>query len=657
MKTPLEVVIVEDSEDDTQLLLRKLKRANYEPRWVRIETEEELNRVLDEQAPDIIIADYAMPKFNGLAALSMIRERGLDIPFIMVSGTVGEEFAVEVMRAGAHDYLMKDSLSRLVPAIKRELKEAQVRKRERHAQEALRQSEKRLQLALVGANDGVWDWNLETGEVFYSPRWAEMLGFTIGEIEPTKAFWDRLIHPKDIEQVRQDFDTHLPGNKPGLDCEYRLQSKSGEWKWIQTRGRVVERDATGKPLRAVGTNKDVTEQKKLEEQLRQAQKMESIGLLAGGIAHDFNNLLTVILGHVNLELTNLRKEGNTDIGVYDSLEQIGLAAERAAALTRQLLAFSRKQVMKLEVLEPAKILKNLQPMLQRIIGENIKLKIAHHSRVRNIKADSGLIEQTIMNLAVNARDAMPDGGTLTLELANVEADRENGISAVAEMTSPCVLLRVQDTGIGMDKETLERIFEPFFTTKPPGQGTGLGLATVYGIITQFGGHIEAESEPGRGTTFKVYFPAVDEKSIVASRKREKTTTGGQERVLLCEDEEIVRNLSHLILQRAGYEVILAEDGAQAIAEAQKHKGKIDLLVTDMVMPDISGYKLAERLQQEYSELPVLFVSGYTEEAVGELHTLEDYEFLTKPFRPNELLQRVRYVIDKHKVKQVKNVSL
>ncbi|RMF69423.1 MAG: response regulator [Calditrichaeota bacterium] len=652
MKTPLRVLFVEDSEDDVHLLLRELRQGNYEVTWSRVETPEDMRAELARQDWDVIVSDYAMPRFDGRAALNLLKQKELDIPFIIISGTVGEDTVVEVMKSGAHDYVMKDNLTRLVPAIKRELKEAETRKMARQAEEARRISEQRLQLALVGANDGIWDWNIRTGEVYYSPRWAEMLGFEAGEIEPRKEAWMRLIHPKDREAVQNAIDAHFSGLTPVFEVEYRLRTKAGQWKWILTRGKAVERDANGSALRAAGTNVDLTERKMLEEQLRHAQKMESIGLLAGGIAHDFNNLLTVILGHVSMELGMARTAAEPNASLIDSLEQIGFAAERAAALTRQLLAFSKRQVLKLEIIEPAKILTNFEPMLRRLIGEHIRLKLEIEPGLGSIRADAALVEQIIMNLVVNARDAMPEGGVLTLHLACVtigETDR------LRQYGAPCgsnVVLSVSDTGVGMDEETRRRIFEPFFTTKPTGKGTGLGLATVYGIVKQLDGYIDVESEKGKGTTMRVFFPTVETPAHAEEKEKGEQVMGGDETILLCEDEEIVRRVNELILKRGGYTVLVAADGTEALKIAKQGKKKFDLLITDLVMPDISGPQLAKTMLKNRPALPVLFMSGYTADAVNELNTtFDEVEFLNKPFRPNELLTRVRKLLDKSKTVQ------
>jgi signal transduction histidine kinase/CheY-like chemotaxis protein len=441
-------------------------------------------------------------------------------------------------------------------------------------------------------------------------------------------------------------NAHINGETRTFEIEYRARTKSGSWKWLLTRGRVVERNSAGLPLHTSGTNIDMTEKKHLEEQLRQAQKMESVGLLAGGIAHDFNNILTVILGHANLQLAYIRKRPETEDRIAKSFEQIGIAAERAASLTRQLLAFSRKQVTKLETISPERIVVNLEPMLQRIIGEHIRMHIVQNASGGHIRADAGLIEQAIMNLVVNARDAMPDGGIITLEVSTVDPSFEKDLLGLDHFGSPTVRMIVRDTGVGMSHETIERIFEPFYTTKPIGKGTGLGLATVYGIVQQFKGHITVSSVVGEGTVFKLYFPAAANPVENEETKGNVTmVTSGNETVLLCEDEEIVRELMRTILSRSGYELLVAESGKQALGYIRAGK-TADLLITDVVMPDMNGKRLAEGIIEEHGRIPILYVSGYTPEIIEGLDLSgETTDFLNKPFLPVELLQKVRQLLD------------
>jgi PAS domain S-box-containing protein len=388
---------------------------------------------------------------------------------------------------------------------------------------------------------------------------------------------------------------------------------------------------------------DVTERKLLQDQLIQAQKMESIGRLAGGVAHDFNNLLTVISGYSELLLAR-RGIGNPVLGHVTEIQR---AAARAASLTRQLLAFSRQQVLEPQVLDLNVIISNTDKMLRRLIGEDIELVTIAGTALGRVKADAGQMEQVVMNLAVNARDAMPKGGRLTIETANVELDEAYARRHVAVKPGPHVMLAMSDTGMGMDSETQARIFEPFFTTKEKGKGTGLGLATVYGIVKQSGGNIYVYSNLGHGTTFKIYLPRVDGAlESVNTPKARTEVPQGCETVLLVEDEESVRSLLQGILRSNGYTVLEASRGEEALGICEGHKGAIHLLLADVVMPQMSGRELAERLISTRPQMKVLYMSGYTDDAVVRHGVLEsNAAFLQKPFTPEILARKVRLVLD------------
>ena len=378
-------------------------------------------------------------------------------------------------------------------------------------------------------------------------------------------------------------------------------------------------------------------------QLEQAQKMDAIGRLAGGVAHDFNNLLTVILGRTDIILRQLKTEDPIRRGI----ELIQRTAGRAAELTRQLLAFSRKQVLEAVVLDLGAVTVDMKEMLARLIGEDIALVTTIAPGLGRVKADRGQIEQVVMNLAVNARDAMPKGGHLIVETDNVELDDEYVRRHMGARPGPYVMLAVSDTGVGMAREHQRHIFEPFFTTKEQGKGTGLGLATVYGIVKQSGGYIEVDSEPGRGTTFRIYLPRVDAAESAADRAaRPAAPAGGTETILLVEDEEGVRELARDILRASGYTVLEARNGPEALLLGERHQGPLDLLLTDVVMPRMSGRELAERMGPLRPDLSVLYMSGYTDDAVIRHGVLgADTAFLQKPFTPAALVQRVRETLD------------
>jgi two-component system cell cycle sensor histidine kinase/response regulator CckA len=511
---PLRVLLVEDSENDATFVLREIRKGGFQPVYERVWTAPAMKEAL-QQTWDLVISDFNMPNFSGFGALEVLKQNGVDVPFLLVSGQVGEETAVAAMRAGAQDYIMKRRLARLVPAIERELREAQTRAARNAAENALRDS---------------------------------------------------------------------------------------------------------------------------EEQLRQAQKLEAIGCLAGGVAHDFNNILTAIMGYDDLLLQSLDASDPR----RRHAEEVQRSAERAAALTRQLLIFSRKQVLQPRVIDLNVVVVDLEKMLRRLIGEDVTLQTLPTAPQARVKADLGQIEQVIMNLAVNGRDAMPNGGSITIKTAETTFDG----SYAGCQPGPYVLLSVADTGTGMSEEVKAHLFEPFFTTKPAGQGTGLGLATSYGIVKQNGGHIEVSSTTGVGTTFSIYLPRV-EQAVDSPTDNPKLSgsPSGLETLLIVEDESAVRELSELVLRDLGYNVVAASDGLEALRLRPQAQG-VDLLVTDIVMPGLGGNELAERLRSVRPDLKVLFTSGHTEDRTTAARCPEaGTSFLQKPYRPDVLARKVREMLD------------
>jgi len=462
---------------------------------------------------------------------------------------------------------------------------------------------------------------------------TRLAGYSVAEaLQP--GWWISHLHPEDREKALA-LSGQIGTGADTSSQEYRFLRKDGTTIWIRDELHVV-RSENGRPREVVGAWMDVTERRRLEEQFLQVQKMESIGLLAGGVAHDFNNLLTVITTSVDMALPRLRD----DDPLAPELQEIRRAADRATALTRQLLAFSRRQILQFEVIDLNASLGEMETMLPRVLGETITLAVRRGRDVGNVRADPGQLSQIIMNLAVNGRDAMPDGGTLTFTTAPLGLAAE---SAAHPGVPPggYATLAVSDTGVGMDEATRQRIFEPFFTTKGLGHGTGLGLSTVYGIVTQTGGYITVSSEPGRGTTFRLYFPRVSESATGAKPVPAGTQARGTETVLVVEDEAAVRRLVHRILTGAGYTVRVAENRSQALSVVEDGAGPVDLLLTDVVMPHLSGPDLAGELRIRRPGLKVLYMSGYTER----LSVAEGAAFIGKPFSTESLTRKVREVLD------------
>lgn len=507
----------------------------------------------------------------------------------------------------------------------------------------LLESENRLRYALEGTNDGLWDVQFQDGRTYLSPRSCEILGYQKDEIDELLEVWSDLVHPDDMPLTEERLQAHIDGGAKIFEVEQRLRTKSGDWKWIHTRGKVVERDPDGVPLRITGTHSDITEKKQLESQLQQAQKMESIGRLAGGVAHDFNNLLTVILGHSELVLMKM----DPSSPLTGDLTEIRNAAERSADLTRQLLAFARKQTIAPKVLDLNETVAGMLKMLQRLMGENIQLAWLPANDLWQLKVDPSQIDQILANLCVNARDAIDDVGKITIETGKCSFDNEYCANNPGFNPGEYVLLAVSDNGCGMDRETTTHIFEPFFTTKGVGEGTGLGLATVYGIVKQNNGFINVYSEPGHGTTFRIYLPRHESKDEqTRTKKAVKPLSRGQETILLVEDEPSILELTTMLLEMQGYCVLAASTPNEAINLAKEHADEIHLLMTDVVMPEMNGRDLVNNLMFFCPKVKCLFMSGYTADFIAHHGVLdEDVYFIPKPFSLSDLAAKVREVLD------------
>ncbi len=820
MPRVLRTLLLEDSQADARLVLHALRQSGFDVQSERVESESDYLAHLGS-GWDVILSDYNMPQFDALQALQLLREREPEIPFIIVSGTIGEDIAVQAMQQGAADYLLKDRLGRLGQAVTHALEQKRLRAEARQADQerraaadAIAKQNERLRIlhqidrALIAAEGpeaiaaaalpalrellgvpraivnlidlatGEVEWlagagrhrvhigpgvrysirlmgdveALRRGEpqfldvaslppgpevdallasgvrtyvvvpmiaegkligglsfggesgpfsaeqisiaeevgtqfaiallqarlqervkrqaqelrnafellrtlidalpdvvftkdlagrfVVCNPAGVHLVGRTREDEVASKTVFD--LYPRELAEQYHADDLQVLAGTPVLNREEPCVDATGN-RLCHLTIKVPLRDQAGTVIGLVGISRNITDRKILEEQYRQAQKMEAVGKLAGGVAHDFNNLLTVIMGYSEIYLSSLRPEDPLRV----PLAEIRKAGERATGLTRQLLAFSRKQVLQPVVLDLNGILAEMEKMLRRLIGEDIALNVLFGKDLWHVKADPGQMEQVLMNIVVNARDAMPLGGKLLLETNNIELDEDYTQAHTYAQPGDYVLLAISDTGHGMDAATKARIFEPFFTTKGPTKGTGLGLATVYGIVKQSGGCIEVYSEVGHGTTFKIYLPRDRSGNATASVSRKtQAVRGGSETILLVEDEEGIRTLAKTVLQRYGYTVIEAKNGGEALLFCENYTKPIALLVTDVVMPNLSGRQLAERLATRQPNMKVLYMSGYTDDAIVHHGILESgIPFLQKPFATDALARIVREVLD------------
>jgi PAS domain S-box-containing protein len=625
----LRILIIEDNPDDGALLEHELRRAGVGAVCMPVPDERSFLAAISP-APDLILAGCRTPGFGALAALRLLRQRGHDVPVIVVISTLGDEDAVECLSEGASDYLRKDSLGRLGLAVRNAVEQARLRRQER--------GEHRLLQAVVdGAAAAIYVKDIEGRFLLVNRRFEALLGMHSGEIVGRHA---AELYPQEVLEQLRPHELAALASRSAVEHEVRLGEGAGMRTYLSVCFPLADLDGAFHAVCGIAT--DISDAKRLEAQLRQAQKMEAVGQLAGSVAHDFNNLLTVILGYSQLLAGRLVDQP----GLFHILDEVRKAGERAAALTRQLLAFSRNQVLLPQLVDLNAVVAEVETMLRRLIGENVELVITLRAQSGRAMVDPGQVEQVILNLALNARDAMSNGGALILETDDVELDAVYLQRHPYARAGPHVVIAVSDTGQGMDAETRSHIFEPFFTTKEKGKGTGLGLSTVYGIVRQSGGHIEVYSEPGQGSTFRVYFPRV---VAVAARPAIPALVvaaprAGSETILLLEDEESVRALVSHLLTSAGYTVLESGSSTDTVAVAERHPGPIHLVLSDVIMPGMSGPEVAARIVATRPETRVLFTSGYTANLVDR-KSLRVAHFLEKPFTAAQVLTTVREVLD------------
>ena len=641
----LRLLIVDDDADYARMVA-ELVRASGTWHGLDVTTSLTYEQGLDAitKGPiDIALVDYRLGARDGVSLLREARQRGVDTPVILLTGYGAEDIAVDAMKAGAADYLSKSAVT--VEALERAVRHALAlsagERQRRNAEAALRASEERFRALVENSSDALLLLDAEGRVVYMTSSSARQLGWTPDQMVGRSVF--DFVHPDDTDIVTARMTDVI--RNPGMRVTQEVRFRHADGSWRTMEGIGVNR-LDDPSVRAIVVNaRDVSDRRKLEEQLRMSQKMEAVGQLAGGVAHDFNNLLTAILGYCNLMLDDMKP----DDPLRTDLDEIRAAGERAAALTRQLLAFSRRQMLQPAIVDINTIVQQMEKLLRRLISEDVELSTRLSTDLMTVRVDPASIEQILVNLAVNARDAMPLGGRLTIETANVDIDEAYAVTHLTMQPGRYVMLAIGDTGEGMDATTRARVFEPFFTTKEQGKGSGLGLATVYGMVKQGGGYIWVYSEPGHGTMFKVYFPPAEQRAAGSAPEHpgRRTSDGkqGWETVLLVEDEDAVRALAREVLRRHGYVVLEARHGVDALRIAERHADEIHLMITDVVMPHMNGREVAERLARSRPKMKVLFMSGYTDHALMHRELTPGAAFLQKPFTPEGFARKVRSVLD------------
>lgn len=632
------ILVLEDSLTDAEICEYEIKKEIPNCVFLRVETEEEYRKALEEFKPDLILSDYWLPRFTGMEALKIALLRDKELPFIVVTGSMNEETAVACIKAGAWDYVIKEHMKRLGKAVKAALEQKEMRRKRKGAEE----ERARLAAAVEQAGEIIFITDREGTIIYANPALEEVTGYSREEV---------------LGKNPRIF-------KSGRHGEVFYQNL---WDTITAgrtwRGRVVNRkkdgtlyteEATISPIRGetgeithfVAVKRDVTEfltlqeeKERLQVQFIQAQKMESIGRLAGGIAHDFNNMLGVIIGHAEVAMAEMEEKSS----ICQHLQEIRKAAERSAELTRQLLAFARRQPIEPKVLNINEVVKEMVSMLRRITPENIDLTFEAGENLWPVKADPTQINRLLVNLVTNARDAIRETGHIRLATANRKVDEAFCQGRPFCRIGEYVEITVSDDGIGMEEEMLSCIFEPFFTTKPAGEGTGMGLSIVYGIVKQHDGFIDVKSEPGFGTVFSVYLPRYKGKEMPEGmeKKMAASTAGEGEIILLVEDEVELLEIGRILCERLGYRVLAASSPREALELAERYRGKINLLITDMIMPGMNGVELAKRIQKICPDVRCILSSGY---GAASVLPRESMEFLEKPYTIETLAAKIKAVL-------------
>lgn len=635
---PLRVLIADDDPDDLKLCLRGLRKSELSFDVETASSRDEFAHKLEQSRFDVVISDYRMKGWTGMDALAKVRESAPETPVILLTGTLGDELAVQCLKLGITDYILKENLARLPAALWRAREETALRTAERQAIAALRESEARYRSLVQNATYGIYRVTESGCLLFANPALLRMLGYqSEQDLLSVQSSHTLYVDPSVRDRVHAECTRT---NRVDTVVEWRR--KDGKLISVRLSGRRVDDPGRQEPCFEVIVE-DVTEHLLLEKQLVQAQKFEAIGQLAGGIAHDFNNMIGAIIGWADLGID----ETDPSSRVHRHFEKVRQQADRAAALTKQLLAFARRQILEPRSIDLNQVTVEALNLLENVIGGNIEMKASLAPDLAVVRADPVQIEQVLMNLCINARDAMPQGGSLHIETFNLSLDQEFCSLQPQAHPGRYAALSVADTGTGMDQATLGRIFEPFFTTKEMGKGTGLGLATVYGIVSQHGGFMQVDSKLGSGSTFRAFFPVSAEAPRAERMPDSPPMQRGSETILLAEDHEALRQVVKETLQGLGYAVILAVDGDDALRQFTANRERIHLALLDVMLPKLSGTEVVARIHNENPDLPVILCTGYSPD-ISQLECARQHGFpiLQKPYSATDLAHRVRQALDR-----------
>jgi two-component system cell cycle sensor histidine kinase/response regulator CckA len=642
MKNPLHILHLEDDPREATLVQTTLEAGGINCATICVQNRDDFVAALERGGIDLILSDFSLPAFDGLSAVEIVRARWPALPVILVSGSLGEERAIDSLKSGATDYVLKDRLARLVPAVRRAMKEVKERADNRQTEKTLRETEQRFRIVFSESPLGIALVGVDGRPSIANEALQKILGYTSEEL--SRMHFTEFTHPDDCTVDLVLYQQLIGGERKSYQIEKRFIRKDGNLVCARLSVSAA-REAGNQVSFAIAMVEDISERRQLETQFIEAQKMEVVGQLASGIAHDFNNILSVIIGYSDLLTVGL----GTENSLYEFAGEIRSAAERAARLTQQLLVFSRKQTVQPVVLDLNVVVRDMDKMLRRLIDEHIEMTIVSEKHLGHIKADAGYLGQVLMNLVINGRDAMPDGGRLTITTGNVTLDENHTSTHKNANPGNYVMLSIEDTGVGMTDDVKRHLFEAFYTTKPPGKGTGLGLATCQAIVEQCVGLISFSSEVGKGSTFRIYFPRVDEPLDSDTHfVKAGPLPRGTETLLVVEDDPSVRHLAREVLEAQGYKVLSAVNGQDALRVVHEHKGAtIRLAVTDVMMPLMGGKAMAEWLKTTYPDLKILFTSGYTDNTIAHHGVLDaGVEFLAKPYTPAILVRKVRQLLDK-----------